>query len=170
MTVTVQSALDAVHASATRLAEAVQELVLIAVEDQPRSTESHLITVIHDAVLDIAAEAEQAEALLRANGQAGAAPQAGPFPAGASRIVAGCQAHVNAMGALLARGLMTPERLNDLAVLGRQHGREAGAWAKEIARCLSACQQLAWTDLQPAILAYWEETTGTDLDAPRELS
>ena len=161
MTVTVQSALSEVQASARRLSEAVRELVLIAVEDQPRGTEVHLVTVIHDDVLDLAAEAEQAGALLLADGPAAAISRAR-----ASRAVAGGQAHLNAMGALLVRALATPERLNDLATLGRQHGREAGAWAKEIVRCLDACQQLAWTDLQPAILAYWEEITDTSRDTP----
>jgi hypothetical protein len=159
MTVTVRSALSEVQASARRLRDVVRELVLTAVEDQPRGAEVHLITLIHDAVLDLAAETEQVEALLCADGQAGRAA--------ISRAVADCQAHVNAMGRLLVRELATPERLNDLAALGRRHGREAGAWAKEIARCLDACQQLAWTDLQPAILAYWEEITDTDRDAPR---
>lgn len=162
MTVTVQSALDAVHASAARLGEAVRELVLIAVEDQPRSTEVHLITLIHDAVLDVAAEAEQAGAVLQAGGQPERAPGAG-----VPRAIAGCQAHLNAMGALLVRQLATPEQLNDLAALGREHGREAGSWASEIARCIDTCQQLIWTDLQPAILAYWEEITDTNRDASR---
>jgi hypothetical protein len=152
MTVTVQSALDAVQAAAERLSEAVHELVLIAVEDQPRDTEVHLVTVINDAVLDLAAEAEQAGTLLRADGQLAAVSRAG-----ASRAVAGCQAHVNATGALLVRELATPRRLNDLAALGRQHGREAGAWAKEIVRCIESCQQLIWTDMQPALLGFWLE-------------
>jgi hypothetical protein len=162
MTVTAQSALDAVQASAARLGEAVRELVLIAVEDQPRGAEVHLFTLIHDAVLDLAAEAEQAGALLWPDGQAGPARRAG-----ASGAVTGCQEHISAMGSLLVRELAAPERLNELAALGRDRGREAGAWAKEIIRCIESCQQLIWTDLLPAIFAYWAEIADADRDTPR---
>ena len=42
MTVTIESALSEVQASARRLREIVRELVLIAVEDQPRNCQVHL--------------------------------------------------------------------------------------------------------------------------------
>lgn len=148
MTVTVQSALASVQASARRLGEAARELVLIAVEDRPRGSEVHLVTLVHDAALDVAAEAEQADSVLPPEDVSGAR---------ASQAVAGCQAHVNLMGAVLVRELATPERLNDLTVFGRDHGREARAWAKEILRCIESCQHLLWTDMQPALLGYWRE-------------
>jgi hypothetical protein len=151
MTVTVQTAVAAVKASAARLSDAVRELVLIAVEDQPRDTEVHLVTVIGDAALDLAGEAEQVAALWRA-GSTQDMPRAR-----ASRAVAHCQEHVNAMGAVLVRELAPPAILTDLAALGQNRGREAAAWATEIARCIDTCQQLLWTDIQPALLAYWRE-------------
>jgi hypothetical protein len=141
MTVTIESALAAVHASTGRLREAVGDLVLMAVEDQPRGIEAHLVTIVHDAALDLAAEAEQAEAALRA----------GPA------AVVGCQTAVNALGAVLVRELAAPRRLNEMARFGAERGREAGAWAREIARCIQACQHLLWTDMNPALLAYWQE-------------
>ena len=149
---TVQSALASVQVCAGRLGEAVRELVLIAVEDRPRGSEVHLVTVVHDAALDIAAEADQAGGALRPEDR-----PAGLSLAEASQAVAGCQAHVNAMGAVLARELTAPERLHDLAVFGRHRGREASTWAREIARCIDSCQQLLWTDMQPALLGYWQE-------------
>ena len=151
MTVTLQSALTEVQSSADRLRDVVRELVLIAVEDQPRGAEVYLVTVIHDAALDLAAEAEHAAAVWRADRTQDA------WQAPASRAVADCQAHVNAMGAVLVRELAPATMLNDLSALGRDHGREAGAWARETARCIDSCQQLIWTDIQPALLAYWRE-------------
>jgi hypothetical protein len=146
MTMTVQSALRAVASSARRLRETVGELVLTATEDQPRACQAHLVTVIHDAALDVGAEAEQAAAALYPGRQAGP-----------SLPVAQCQAHVNALGAALVRELAAPERLSDLTELGREHGREAAAWAGEIVRCVQACQHVIWTDVQPALLDYWQE-------------
>jgi len=139
---TTESALSSVHASARRLHEAVGDLLLMAVEDQPRGTEVHLVTIVHDAVLDLAGEAEQALALLKAD-------------------VAGGQERINALGDVLVRELACPERLADLAGLGAERGREAGAWAGEIVRCIQACQRLLWTDMQPALLIYWREIAGT---------
>lgn len=153
MTLTVLSALNAVASSTRRLREAVGELVVIATEDQPRDCQVHLVTVINDAALDVDAEAELADAALRPGRQAEGAPAA----AAASLAVAQCQARVNALGAALVRELATPERLSDLAALGRERGREAGAWAREIARCVQACQHLIWTEVQPALLGYWQE-------------
>jgi hypothetical protein len=160
MTVTIESALTAVHASAGRLSEAVRDLVLTAVEDQPRGTEAHLVTMVHDAALDLAAQAEQAEAALRGVQPGGGQPR-GAQPRGAAGppAVAACQARINALGALLAADLAAPRRLNELARFGAERGREAGAWAREIARCVQTCQHLLWTDMQPALLTYWEETT-----------
>jgi hypothetical protein len=152
MTVTVESALTSVQASAGRLSEAVRELVLIAVEDQPRGSDVHFVTVIHDAALDIAGEAEQGWAALRSEGH-----PVGVSLAQASQAVAGCQAHVNVMGAVLVRELAAPARLSDLMIFRRNRGREAGAWATEIVRCIEACQLLLWTDMQPALLGYWQE-------------
>ena len=160
MTVTVQSALSSVHAAAGRLSEAVHELVLTAVEDRPRGSEVHLLTVIHDAALDLASESEQIGAALGPS----AAP-AGISVTSTSHSVADCQAHVNSMGAVLVRELAAAERLNDLAALGRERGREAYAWAREIVRCIESCQHLIWTDMQPALLGYWEEIIDVDRDA-----
>ena len=56
MTVTEQSALAGMRASVHRLLETVRELVLIADEDQPRDCHVHLITLVRDAALDIAAD------------------------------------------------------------------------------------------------------------------
>jgi hypothetical protein len=155
MTVTVQSALGQVQASARRLRELVRELVLIAVEDQPRSTEVHLVTVINDAVLDLAAKAEEADAAIGLEQTAeGARPHAAT-----PHQVARCQHHVTMLGAVLVRELAAPDLLNDLAALGHERGREATAWAAEIVRCIQACQIALWTDVQPALLAYWQELT-----------
>lgn len=151
MTVTMESALNSVHASAERLLEAVQELVLIAVEDRPRGTELHLTTLVHDAALDVAAEAEQAAAVLGPGGCG-----EGPSRA-ASRHVAECQARINALGAALVRELAAAERITELATFGADHGREAGGWAEEIIRCIETCQHLLWTDMQPTLLGYWLE-------------
>jgi hypothetical protein len=155
MTVTIESALTSTHASAERLGDAVRELVLIAVEDRPRGTEVHLVTVVHDAALDLAAEAEQAEAALRLEHRADRPTRS----VTASRAIADCQAHVNVLGAVLVRELAAPERLSDLAGFGHERGREAAAWAKEIVRCIETCQHLLWADIEPALLAYWQELT-----------
>jgi hypothetical protein len=152
MTATVRSALGEVQASARRLRDLVRELVLTAVEDQPRNCEVHLVTVVHDAALDAAAEAEQADAALSPERTAnGARPRAG------APQVARCQHHVTSLGEVLVRELAAPELLYDLAALGRERGREATAWAAEIMRCVQACQVTLWTDVQPALLAYWRE-------------
>jgi hypothetical protein len=156
MTVTVESALNSVRASAERLREAVQELVLIAVEDRPRGPEIHLTTQVHDAALDLAAEAEQVT---------GAFPPAaggdGVPRADAARHVARCHARVNGLGAVLIRELAAPERITELGALGADHGREAGSWAEEIIRCIDTCQHLLWTDVQPVLLGYWQELADT---------
>jgi hypothetical protein len=153
MTVTIESALTSAHASAGRLREAVRELTLIAVEDQPRGTEVHLVTLVHDAVLDLAAEAEEAEAALHTGSNTVATTQISP----ATRAVADCHMHVNALGRVLVTELAAPERLSELALFSRERGREAGAWAAEIVRCIETCQDLLWRDVQPALLCYWQE-------------
>jgi hypothetical protein len=152
MTVTVESALSAVQTAAGRLHQAVQELLLIAVEDGPRGIELHLATIVHDAALDLAAEGEQAWALLQPGGRVSNVSRTVT-----ARQLAEYQAGVVALGAVLVRELAVPERLTDLTALGRDHGREAGAWAGEIIRCIETCQHLLWTDLQPALLDYWRE-------------
>lgn len=152
MTVTVESALSAVRAAAVRLHEAVQELLLIAVEDGPRNVELHLATIMHDAALDLAAEGEQAWVLLQPGGRGD-----NPSRAATPRTLAEYQARILALGVVLVRELAVSERLNDLTALGRDHGREAGAWADEIIRCIETCQHLLWTDVQPALLGYWRE-------------
>ena len=149
---TVQSALAEVQASARRLREIAGELVLTAVEDQPRNCHVHLVTVVHDAALDVAAETEQADAAVGLERDAAAVP-----PGAASQVVARCQYHVTLAGAALVRGLAAPELLNDLAALGRERGREVSAWVSEISRCIQACQVVLWTDMQPALLGYWQE-------------
>jgi hypothetical protein len=151
MTMTVESALASVKVCAGRLRQTMLELVLIAVEDRPRGSDVHVVMVIHDAALDLAAEAEQAGVAFQ--------PEIGTgiSLAEASQAVADCQAHVNAMGAVLVRELTTPARLGDLAMFGRDGGREAGAWTSEIVRCIEDCQLLLWTDMQPALLGYWQE-------------
>jgi hypothetical protein len=153
MTVTVQSALSEVQASAQRLRELVRELVLTAVEDQPRNCQVHLVTVVHDAALDATAEAEQAAAALGLEQAANMTP---PHTATAQEV-AHCQHHVTLLGTTLVRRLAAPELLNDLAALGREHGREVSAWSAEIMRRIQACQLALWTDMQPALLAYWQE-------------
>jgi hypothetical protein len=152
MTVTMESALHSVRASAERLRDAVQELVLIAVEDRPLGTELHLTTIVHDAALDLAAEAEQAAGALGPGERDEDVPRAAT-----SRHVAQCQERVNVLGAMLARDLAAPPRIAELADPGKCHGREVGAWAKEIIRCIETCQHLLWTDIQPALLGYWRE-------------
>lgn len=154
MTVTVASALTSVHGSAERLREAVQQLVLIAVEDGPRGTELHLTTIVHDAALDLAAEAEHATAALGPRWEAD-----GVSRAAASHRVRAYQACVNRLGCVLIGELATAERLHYLAALGTDHRREAGAWAEEIIRCIETCQHLLWTDVQPALLGFWQEFT-----------
>jgi hypothetical protein len=157
MTLTVESALSSAHASAGRLREAVRELTLIAVEDRPHGTEVHLVTVVHDAALDLAAEAEQAAAALRLESPTGLKTGSSV----ASHAVADCQFHVNALGGVLVRELAAPGRLSDLALFSRERGREARAWAEEIVRCIETCQHLLWTDVQPALLCYWQELADT---------
>jgi hypothetical protein len=152
MIVTVQSALTSVRASAERLCEAVQELVLLAVEDRPCGTELHLVTLVHDAALDVAAEADWVIDVLRADGPGGRTSGTTT-----SRHIAECQARINVLGATLVRELAAPERITELATLGADHGREAGAWADEIIRCIETCQFLLWTDMQPELLGYWQE-------------
>jgi hypothetical protein len=152
MTVTVESTLSAVQAAAGRLHEAVQELLLIAVEDGPQGIELHLATIMHDAALDLAAEAEQAWVLLQADGRSD-----NPSRSVAPGHLAEYQARINGLGAVLVRELAVPGRINDLAALGRNHGREAGAWADEIVRCIETCQHLLWTEVQPTLLSYWQQ-------------
>ncbi len=149
---TAESALAAVHTSARQLREAVQDLVLIAVEDRPRGPELHLTTLVHDAALDLAAGAEQVTGALQEEGSGEGRPDAAT-----SRHIAECHAGVNALGAVLVRELAAPNRLTELAALGRDHGREAGAWGEETIRCIETCQHLLWTDVQPALLGYWRE-------------
>jgi len=153
MIVTVQSALSEVQASAQRLRELVRELVLTAVEDQPRNCQVHLVTLVHDAALDVAAEAEQAAAALGLEQTANMAPPRRTTP----QEVAHCQRHVALLGAVLVRQLAAPEMQNDLAALGRERGREVSAWVREISRRIQACQIALWTDVQPALLGYWQE-------------
>ena len=153
MIVTVQSALSEVQASAQRLRELVRELVLTAVEDQPRNCQVHLVTVVHDAALEATAEAEQAAAALGLEQTANMAP---PHAATAQEV-AHCQRHVALLGTALVRQLATPEMQNDLAALGRERGREVSAWVREISRRIQACQIALWTDVQPALLGYWRE-------------
>lgn len=148
MTVTAQSALAGVQASARWLREAARELVLTAVEDQPRNCEVHLIAIVHDAALQAAAEAEQADAAV--------SPEQGPGGTTA-QAVAHCQHHVTLLGAALVRELAAPDLLNDLAALARERGGEVSAWVREIFRCIQACQLALWTDVQPALLGYWRE-------------
>jgi hypothetical protein len=152
MTVTVESALSDVRASARRLSELTRELVLTAVEDQPRHCQVHLVTVVHDAALDVAAEAEQAaDAMSRED-----VPQAAP------QMVARCQHHLTSFGEALVRKLAAPEFLNDLAALAAEHGGEVRAWVAEIRRCIQACQLALWTDAQPALNGYWQELADTN--------
>jgi hypothetical protein len=151
MTVTEQSALADMRASVHRLLETVRELVLIADEDQPRNCHVHLITLVRDAALDMAAEAEQADAALRSLAETAQWPPVAQTCGAAARS----QEHLIELGLVLTRDLAEPERLNDLARLGGQHGREAGAWAAEIVRSVQACQHLMWAEVQPAVLAYW---------------
>jgi len=153
MTVTVQSALTEVQACARRLREIAGELVLTAVEDQPRNCQVHLVAVVHDAALEVGDHAEQADAALSPQDSDGALPE--PTP----QAVAHCQRHITLLGAALVRQLAAPEMLNDLAALGRERGREASAWVREISRCIQACQTALWTDVQPALLGYWQEIT-----------
>jgi hypothetical protein len=160
MTVTAESALSAVQAAAGRLHQAVQELLLIAVEDGPRDIELYLATITHDAALDLAAEGEQAAGVLAQDG-----PGEGLSGVAAARRVAQYQARINMLGAVLVRELASPERITGLAALGAGRGREAGAWAQEIVRCIETCQHLLWTDVEPALAGYWEEIIEMDPDA-----
>jgi hypothetical protein len=139
MTVTVQTALTAVTASTCRLREATRELELIAVEDLPRRGDVQLVDVVHNAAFELSGAAESAvRAALRGD-------------------VATCQEHVTRLGETLVRDLADPDRLADLGALGHLRGREAGAWAGEVIRCVHTCQRALWTDVQPAVLAYWRE-------------
>jgi hypothetical protein len=152
MIVTARSALSEVQASARRLRDLLRELVLTAVEDQPRRCQVHLVTVVHDAALDVAAEAEQAAAALGfEQAEVDAWPVTGP------QAVIRCQHHVTLLGETLVRQLAAPELLKDLMALGPEHGREVDAWAAEIMRCVQACQVALWADVAPALLAYWQE-------------
>ncbi len=151
MTVTVQSALTEVQASARRIREIAGELVLTAVEDQPRSCQVHLVGVVHDAALEVADQAEQADVAVSPQNGDGAPPRPAP------QAVAHCQRHITSLGAALVRQLAAPEMQNDLAALGRERGREVSAWVREISRCIQACQTALWTEMQPALLAYWQE-------------
>ena len=162
MTVTVHSALGEVQASARRLRELARELVLTAVEDQPRNCQVHLVTVVHDAALDAAAEAEQAAAALGLEQTADITPPHAVAP----QDVARCQHHVTLLGAVLVRELAAPELLYDLAALGRERGREVSAWVREIMRRIQACQIALWTDLQPALLGYWQELADLPMTLP----
>jgi hypothetical protein len=152
MTVTTTSALYALAASTRRLREAARELELIAVEDRPRRGDLHLVDVVQNAAFEVTGAAEHVVSALRTTGStAGAHPLA----------VANCQHHVTALGAVLVRDLAAPHRLAELGVLGRRHGPEAGAWAGEVVRCVAACQRALWTDVQPALVAYWREIAET---------
>jgi hypothetical protein len=152
MTVTELSALADVRASVRRLIDTVRELVLIADEDQPRDCHVHLITLVRDAALDVASEAEQADSALRSLEAASCPPIAVTCS-----VAARSQEHLIELGSVLTRDLAEPGRLNDLVRLGGQHGRAAGAWAREIIRCIQACQRVMWTDVLPTVLAYWGE-------------
>ena len=152
MTVTLQSALSEAQTAVRRLRDLARELVLTAVEDRPPNCQVHLVTVVHDAALDVAAEAEQADAALVRDQATGGSPLAAGPPA-----VLRSQHHVTALGEALVRQLAAPELMNDLVVLGREHGREVAAWSAEIIRCTQACQIAIWTDAEPALLAYWRE-------------
>jgi hypothetical protein len=158
MTVTVRSALSEVQASARRLRELARELTLTAVEDQPRKCQVHLVTVVHDAALDVAAEAEQAAAAV---GPEQLMAADGAIEPAAAPAVARCQDHVIKLGAVLVHELAAPELHNDLVALGREHGREVSAWIREILRCIQAGQIALWTDIQPALLGYWRELADT---------
>jgi hypothetical protein len=151
MTMTMQSSLTEVQASAGRLREVAGELVLIAVEDQPRDCDVHLVTVVHDAAMSVAAEAEQAASLVCGEELACGSATA------RSRAIAQCQQHVLATGATLARDLAAPELLSDLTALARERGGEVSAWVREVSRCIQACQVALWTDVQPALLGFWRE-------------
>jgi len=158
MIVTVQSTLRSVHASVGRLREAVRELTLIAVEDRPRGVTVHLIDAVNDAALELTSHAERAAAELSgiAASQRGVSPE-----------VLATQAHINHLGAALVSDLAAPERLVELAGFGSRYGRESAAWADEVVCCVHACQQLIWRELQPALLAYWEEFNDADRGTPR---
>ncbi len=144
MTVTMRSALSEVQAATRRLRDLGRELVLTAVEDQPRNCQVHLVTVVNDAALEVAAEAEQADAALSPEVVAPAA-------------VIHSQQHVTTLGEILVRQLAEPELLTDLAALGREYGREVSDWVAETVRCIQACQLALWSDVEPALLAYWRE-------------
>jgi hypothetical protein len=158
MTVTVQSTLSSVRASAGRLREAVRELALIAVEDQPRSVTVHLLDAVSDAVLELTSHAELAATELDGISD----PRRN-----APLAVLAAQAHLNQLGAALTADLATPGRLAELAGFGQGHGRESAAWAGEVLRCVQACQQIIWTDVQPALLGYWEEIIDASPGIPR---
>jgi len=151
MTVTVQSALTDVQACTRKLREITGELVLTAVEDQPRNCQVHLVAVVHDAALEVADQADQADTAV-------SPPDGDGTPSMPAELaVAHCQRHITMLGAALVRGLATPEMQYDLAALGRERGREVNAWVREISRCIQACQIALWTEVQPALLGYWQE-------------
>lgn len=142
MTVTVQSAHAALTAALHRLRDTARELELIAVSDQPRCQDVVLVDVVGNAVLETTGAVERAATALHG--------------ADASSVAL-CQSYVNLLGRVLVAQLAAPERLAELGAFGGEHGREAGAWAGEVVRCVQACQQSLWSDVLPATLAYWQE-------------
>ncbi|MHC3474022.1 hypothetical protein ACYF6T_35720 [Streptomyces sp. 7R007] len=142
MTVTLQSAHAGLTAALHRLRDTTRELELIAVSDQPRGGGAALVDKVADAALETSGAAELA---------AGAAQD------DSTAAVAQCQSYVHTLGRILVDRLAAPERLAELGALGDESGREAGAWADEVVRCVHACQQALWSDVLPAALAYWQE-------------
>ena len=109
----------------------------------------HLVTVVHDAALEVAAEAEQADAALSPEEwQPARGGRPGGRPLSAPRHL---------LGEVLVRELAEHRAINDLAALGREHGREVSAGSAKSVRCIQACQLALWTRCQPALLAYWRE-------------
>ncbi|WP_329246547.1 hypothetical protein OG223_12430 [Streptomyces sp. NBC_01478] len=139
---TVHSAYAGLTAAAGRLRDTVRELELIAVSDRPRGGDVLLVDEVANAALETMGAAEQARAALGDDTPAS---------------VALCQSYVQRLGRVLVGQLAAPEHLTELAALGTEHRREAGAWADEVIRCVQACQQTLWHDTLPALLAYWQE-------------
>ncbi|MGW2517736.1 hypothetical protein ACWC09_12080 [Streptomyces sp. NPDC001617] len=142
MTVTLQSAHEALTAALHRLRDTTRELELIAVSDQPRGGGVVLVDEVADAALETSGAAELAVTVAQGD--------SGP-------TVARSQWYVHTLGRVLVDRLAAPERLAELGALGSEFGREAGAWADEVVRCVHACQQALWSDVLPAALAYWQE-------------
>ncbi|MEU6147391.1 hypothetical protein ABZ848_44465 [Streptomyces sp. NPDC047081] len=142
MTVTLQSAHTALTAALHRLRDTTRELELIAVSDQPRGGGVVLVDEVADAALETSGAAELAAGAARGD---------------CTAAVAQCQSYVLTLGSVLVDRLAAPERLAELGELGGEFGREAGAWADEVVRCVHACQQALWSDVLPAALAYWQE-------------